>query len=249
MDSPLPPMLAATCAVVAVSAVLRGLTGFGFSLAAVPLLSLFLPPASAVSIAVLLQVFNGAADLATVRALVEWRSVSRLSLGAIVGTPPGILLLNWLDADTMRVLVALAVCAALPALLRPPAPHPDGSLGFALPAGVLAGFFGGLAAMPGPPAITYFLYSGTPAARMRASLMIFFFLTSVIAVPGLYAARLLHLAELAASLAALPFMLGCTYLGGRIFAATGERHYRRIAVTVLVLMALTTGAKGIFASL
>jgi uncharacterized protein len=58
MEHPLPLVLAATCAVVAVSAVLRGMTGFGFSLAAVPLLSLFLPSASAVSIAILLQVFN-----------------------------------------------------------------------------------------------------------------------------------------------------------------------------------------------
>ena len=45
------------------AALLRGFTGFGFGLAAVPLLSLALPPAKVVPLVVVLQVIVGVAGL------------------------------------------------------------------------------------------------------------------------------------------------------------------------------------------
>ena len=59
--------IAEICGVVGIAAVLRGLTGFGFALAAVPLLSLVIPPAQAVVIAVLLQCLVGVRDLISLR--------------------------------------------------------------------------------------------------------------------------------------------------------------------------------------
>jgi uncharacterized membrane protein YfcA len=47
------------------AAVLRGFTGFGFGMAAVPLLSLALPPAKVVPLVVVLQVIVGVAGLRT----------------------------------------------------------------------------------------------------------------------------------------------------------------------------------------
>ncbi|MEA2739036.1 MAG: hypothetical protein QOH05_2343, partial [Acetobacteraceae bacterium] len=51
--------LIVTMAGVLAASVLRGFTGFGFGLAAVPLLSLALPPAEVVPLVVTLQVIIG----------------------------------------------------------------------------------------------------------------------------------------------------------------------------------------------
>ncbi len=240
-------LAAALCVVVAISAVLRGVTGFGFALAAVPLMSLVMSPERAVVIAVLLQVYIGFHDVVVLREDVDRPSVKRMAIGALIGTPPGIMLLDWLDPDVMRILVCLIVCGALPALMRPPRHDHASGLGLALPAGIAAGFFGGLAAMPGPPAVTYFLQVGAPPTRMRASLMIFFFITSLIALPGLYLSGLLTTADVILSLIAMPVMFLATIYGGRIFARTSDGHYRKIAIVVLVIMAISTGVRGISA--
>ena len=58
-----------------VAAVLRGFTGFGFGLAAVPLLSLVLPPAEVVPLVITLQVVIGGAGLRA--AVAECKDTSR----------------------------------------------------------------------------------------------------------------------------------------------------------------------------
>jgi len=241
--------IAEICGVVGIAAVLRGLTGFGFALAAVPLLSLVIPPAQAVVIAVLLQCLVGVRDLISLRGQFDRGELGRMGLGALIGTPPGILLLGWLDPDVMRLVIAAIICLAIPMLALPPKPRGAGALRLAFPAGLAGGFFGGLAAMPGPPAITYFLYTGAAAARMRASLMIFVAITAAIALPGLAVTGLLHGSDLVAALCAFPVMLGGTWLGGRLFALTSERRYRLVSLSVLLATALSAGARGLSAML
>jgi len=80
------------------SAFLRGIAGFGFALAAVPIVSLMVPPVEAVTLAVLLQVVVGCRDLFTLHGHVHKPSLARLSLGAIVGTPVGIFALTAVSA-------------------------------------------------------------------------------------------------------------------------------------------------------
>ncbi|MEE3098324.1 MAG: TSUP family transporter, partial [Pseudomonadota bacterium] len=114
----------------------------------------------------------------------------------------------------------------------------------AWPAGLLAGLFGGLAAMAGPPAVAYFLRRGTAPATARASLMCFFFATSLMALPGMGMAGLVDRPTVLLSVLCLPMLLGGTWLGGRIFARTSEAGYRRLAIAVLAAMAAASAARG-----
>ena len=125
--------------------------GFGFALAAVPLISLVTPPVQGVAIAILLQCMIGLGDLVSVRRLVDRSTLAMMSLGAMVGTPAGLVTLRLLSADAMRVVIALVVAAD-------------------------------------PPAVAYMLGTATPAIQARATLMAFFFVTSLIALPGLIVA-------------------------------------------------------------
>ena len=55
---------------VAIAAVLRGITGFGFALIAVPLLALFLSPEDAVCIVVLVQASIAVFDISSLRTVI-----------------------------------------------------------------------------------------------------------------------------------------------------------------------------------
>ena len=225
------------------AAVLRGLTGFGFALAAVPMMSLVIAPGQAVAIAILLQSYIGLRDVVSLRGLANWRSLGLLAAGAIFGTPIGIWLLTLLDPDAMRVLLAGIVLIGLVALIakvRLPA-----GKGPALGAGFAAGLFSGLAAMPGPPAIAYFLGRAQNAVTTRASLMVFFFLTSIMALPGLVVTDQIDRATFLFSLIAFPALLIGTWAGGFAFRRLNEGGYRMAAIALLALTAVLTAARGI----
>ena len=74
------------------ASVLRGFTGFG--LAAVPLLSLVLPPAQVVPFVVVLQVVVGTGGLRGAWKQCDWRAVEGLAPGVLLGIPLGLAVLT-----------------------------------------------------------------------------------------------------------------------------------------------------------
>lgn len=239
------PTLAAAALSVFAAAVLRGITGFGFALAAAPLLSLFMAPQAAVVSVILLQVLVGCRDIVTMRGHADRGALLRLSLGALFGVPAGTALLAWADPALMRLLIAALVMAGLALLLLVPGHRSADPMAEAAPAGLLSGLFGGLAGMAGPPAVAFFMRAGTPAATSRASLMLFFFFTSVMSLPGMWLGGLLTATPAALALSVFPALLLGTWLGARIFARTTEAGWRRLALASLAVMALAAGARGV----
>ena len=237
--------IALFCGAVLGAAILRGFSGFGFALAAVPLVSMIVAPTKAVAIAVLLQAAVGLRDLTKGRAVLDWPGLKRLSLGALIGTPIGLLGLVYLDAALIRLAIAAIVVVGV--LLLLPKAHPDAPvrLGLAVPTGLVAGLFGGLAAMPGPPVIAYYLSGATPAHVIRATMLVFFFFTSLLALPGLALGGLLDAQTLLLSLIAIPIMLTGTALGGSIFARAPNAAYKPLALAVLIVMAFSSGLRGL----
>lgn len=233
------------CLAVLGAAILRGFSGFGFALAAVPLASLIVAPTKAVAIAVLLQATVGVRDVIKGRSVLDWPGLKRLALGALVGTPLGLFGLVYLDAALTRLAIAAIVVVGV--LLLLPKAHPDAPvrLHLAAPTGILAGLFGGLAAMPGPPVVAYYLSGATPPKVIRATMMVFFFFTALLALPGLALGGLLDGETLLLALIAIPLMLAGTTLGAAIFARAPNAAYRPVALVVLIVMALGSGLRGL----
>ncbi len=109
-----------------VASVLRGFTGFGFGLAAVPLLSLALPPAKVVPLVVVLQVIVGVAGLRQAAPLCDWRAVRGLSPGLILGIPVGVAVLTAFRPNPVRLVIGCVILASVLLLWRglrlPPSP-------------------------------------------------------------------------------------------------------------------------------
>jgi hypothetical protein len=228
-----------------VAGVLRGFTGFGFALAAVPLGSLVLPPSRVVPVVLLLQLAIGARDVLRERRLADRFSVPRLALGCLAGTPLGVAALATLPQPVVRLALGAIVCVAVAATWHGPArPMPRRTM-LAVLAGVASGFCNGLAAMGGPPAILYFLAVEPAHAVSRSSLMIYFALAATIAVPGAVAAGLIDRGVLGFAAAGLPVMLAGSWLGGLLFRRVGQDAYRITAACALLVTAIITIARGV----
>ena len=162
---------------------LRGFTGFGFAVVAVPLASLVLPPQPMVAATLLMQTAIGLRDCIAERHLADWRAVRGLVTGALVGNPLGLLGLAILPVAWVRLALGLLVMLAVFVTWRPMRHHGTPARAWVWLAGLCSGISNGLAAMSGPPAIVYFLYSENDRARVRSSLMTYFPLASALALP------------------------------------------------------------------
>ena len=96
--------IAVAVAGVFVGALLRGFTGFGLPLAAVPALTLVLAPALVVPAMLLLQILATLQALPRIYRAIHWPALAWLGCGALVGIPIGTALLARLPSDAMRLL-------------------------------------------------------------------------------------------------------------------------------------------------
>lgn len=241
---PPPGVITATLAAVMAAALLRGFTGFGFALAAVPLMGLVMAPAKAVPIAVLLQLLGGLVDLRRNRRECHWPSLRWLIVGAVIGSPLGVLALSVAPAAVARIVIAVIIALAVLMLGRGFALAAVPSRLFTVLVGATAGLFNGLAAMPSPPAIVYYMSGPFRAATARASLLVFFLATSISAFTSIVAVGLATPAVIWLAVLALPVMLLGTWIGELGFRRGTERLHRHVSIASLGVIALISAAKG-----
>jgi hypothetical protein len=224
-------------AVAFLAGVLRGYTGFGFALAAVPTLSLLLDPADIVPAITVITLVGGIRLVVRAQREADWRSTFLLLAGAVAGLPAGVLLLRHLPADPMRAVIGLVVLGAVLALWRGFSLSHAPSQAMRLALGAVSGLLNGSTSMGGPPVIIYFLASPAGHAAGRASLLVYFFFLGIVtvaaaAIAGLITARVLWL-----SLLMLPAMSLGNALGARLFDRSTASAYRRVALLCLAVVA------------
>lgn len=231
-----------TIAGVLVAAVLRGFTGFGFGLAAVPLISLALPPAETVPLVVTLQVVVGVAGLRAAIGACDWGAVRLLVPGLIVGVPIGFLVLTTLPANPVRLAIGGIIAVSVWLIHRGVRlPHnPSWRVGFGV--GLTSGIINGLASVGGPPVVVYLLAIGHSAVRMRATSIVYFMLASCVSFLPMAARGMITRDVLVWTAASLPVLLIGSRVGAWGFARATPRHHRMAALAALsVLAALLVG--------
>jgi uncharacterized membrane protein YfcA len=227
------------------AALLRGFTGFGFGLAAVPLLSLALPPAKVVPFVVMLQVIVGVVGLRPAWRSCDWRAVRGLSPGLVLGIPIGVAILTAFRADAVRFVIGGVILASVLLLWRgfrlPP--HPSRVLTAAV--GLVAGVMSGLASMGGPPIVVYLIALSHRATVVRASSIVYFMFAALLSLLLMVWKGLIDREILLWSLASVPVLIAGNYAGNWGFSRSAPHHHRITALVTLSVLALLLIAKGL----
>ena len=228
------------------AAFLRGFTGFGFGLASVPALSLMLSPVVAIPLSLLLVMLAGLRQLPKIRHLADWRSVWILVAGSLLGSPIGIWILTALPANVTRVVIGVTLIAAVIALWRQPRFAKEPSLPVGLGTGIISGVLNGSTGFAGPPVILYFLSTHDSVQVVRASLIMYFFFSTggtlvYDALHGLIDTHVLLLTVIF-----LPALFVGNWLGDRCFDGSSAATYRRVALGVLLVLAVLAVGRSLF---
>jgi uncharacterized membrane protein YfcA len=230
--------LALAIAVVFAAAIVRGFSGFGFSMLTVTSLSLLRPPAEVVPMVLMLEVAASLRLLPMVWRDADWRSLRWLLAGTALATPVGVAVLASVRADSMRVVVSVFVMLAVVFLWRGFTLRrvPGARATFAT--GLVAGLLNGSAAIAGPPTILFYFSSPAGVAVSRASLIAYFLGTDLIGVALASAYGLVNRAILLrAGAFLLPLVLGVS-VGHRHFVRTNPESFRRLVLALLLVLSL-----------
>ncbi|MBC8258894.1 MAG: sulfite exporter TauE/SafE family protein [SAR324 cluster bacterium] len=227
------------------AAFIRGYSGFGFSALTVTSLTLILPPAEVVPTAFLLEIAASIHMLPLVWKKIDWKVLSWLILGAILGTPFGIFFLEQVPPDQLRILISCLVLAACILLLKNFRISKTAGRGLTTGVGCFSGLVNGVAAIGGLPVVLFLLSTSSGAALSRASLVAYFFFTDIYAVllsgnQQLISAPLLW----RTGLLILPLIIGI-YLGHRRFVSSTPESFRKFALSLLIVLSLAGLVRGL----
>src|SRR5438477_1976501 len=128
------------------AAVVRGYSGFGFSLLVITALSLAMAPVEIVPSIFMLEVAASLHLLPGIWKHIHWQSLLPLIVGCAIATPVGVHALATIPAPPMQIAMALFVIASAMLLWRGFAlkktPGMAGSVGVGAASGLLNGAFG-----------------------------------------------------------------------------------------------------------
>ena len=173
------PQLVYVLSIVFIAGVVRGLSGFGFSALCFFALA---PIFSAQTIVPLMFAMEAMASLHLLPKVwrqIPWRWVIILCLGSMIGTPLGVIALQYWQSDLVRGLAGGGVLIACVALWRQWHFNAAQLLVWLIMAGMISGFVNGLASIGGLVVAVYMMSSNMPLIAMRAGLILFFLIVDI----------------------------------------------------------------------
>jgi len=228
------------------AAVVRGYSGFGFSLLSITALSLFFEPRAIIPSIFILEVAASAHLMISAWREVHWQSLRRLAAGCLVGTPAGVYVLARVPAAPLTVALSVIVLLLASLLAR----------GFVLRAmpgrtatvatGLASGLLNGSIGIGGPPVIMFFFGSPAGVATGRASMIAYFLITDVLALACQWHESLLNRDVLARALVYAPALGAGVWLGNHAFATVNPKRFRSWVLRLLMALAGLTGARALW---
>jgi len=228
-----------TAAAIALAAgMVRGFAGFGAAMVMTPAFSAIYGPAVGISLCLLLEIAVALPLLPRAIKYVNWHRIAVLLLAAIIGAPLGNLVLTQVAAEPMRWAISAIVLTAVALLASGWRFHGAWRAPVTLGIGATSGFLNGLSGMAGPPIAFYYLAGNETATRVRANLTTYFIFVDLAALMVFLARGMVHWDTAVLALWLTPAVIAGGLLGERLFPLASEVFYRRLALGLLVGVAI-----------
>jgi uncharacterized membrane protein YfcA len=227
------------CVVVAcIAGMVRGFAGFGAAMLMTPVFSALHGPAVGVVLCLLLEIVVALPLVPGVVRLVDWRRIGFLLLAAAVAVPLGNVVLTLSEPEPMRWAISGIVLVAVLLLASGWRFSGKPSIFTTLIAGASSGFLNGLSGMAGPPIAFYYLAGEESVTRVRANLTTYFVFVDLAAFAAFSLRGLVDGGTVVQSVFLAPAVIAGGVLGGKLFPLASEKFYRRLAMVLLVGVAI-----------
>ncbi len=218
--------------------IVRGFSGFGTALVFLPMASPILGPIGAIIALTIMDVFGPLPNLRRAWADVNQGDLARLLLACGAALPFGLWLLTRTDPEIFRYAVSCLSFAMLIILIF--GLRYNGRVGrpMVYGTGAVAGFLGGVAGLPGPAVILFYMSRPIPVAAIRATILLFLFGFDFLILGYLAGMGQISWASAAIGLLLVLPNLAGNLIGAWIFNPDRASLYRGAAYVIIAAAAL-----------
>lgn len=218
--------------VILTAAVLKGLTGFGFALFAVPLLSVMIPIQVLVPSMTLFNLLASIYLLMKIRVKLKTRYFLPMFVASLAGIPIGVYALQTLNEEVLRLLVGTVIVVFSMLLLLGNKREPRYKSKPIVFAGFLSGILGSSVSIDGPPIAFAMNRKKYSKNLFRANFAIFGLLTSFFTSITFFIKGILVAASFKFTAFLFPLLLVGSGLGNRWAKNIKQEKFRKVVIVL-----------------
>lgn len=231
--------LLAVTVIICIAAVLQSISGFGFSLLAMPLLSAAVDIREAVVIATICGLLTNVVHITKDHHLVDHSLARRISLSALAGMPLGILLLSVSSTSQMRVAISSITIVLVVLMMRKFSLRKE-NIKADLVLGAISGVLATSVSTNGPPLVFLLQSKRLDPTCLRATLAYVFTISGSASFVLLMLAGKGSVASFQLASLSLPSMYLGTLIGRRVRSAVSLHAFQRMTYVLLLATAAST---------
>jgi len=240
------PLLLGSSAAIFLAAIVRGFSGFGFSLLSITAISLIMPAKEIVPSIFLLEVAASLNLIPSIWREIDWRGIAFLLLGYVVALPFGVYALANVPAPPMQIALGLFVIVTGIMMLSGFRLHKTPGAVATTATGAASGILNGAFGIGGPPVVLFYFSTPAAAAVGRASVIAFFLSTDTLGLAELARNGLVTVQSFAQFVAWIPALLIGIAIGAKGFRHMDQAKFRRAVLIILVALAVLTLGKAAY---
>lgn len=235
--------------IILASGIVQGTVGFGFSMVAVPLLSIFMPLPKIVPMLILAGLSMNALIVYKLKKDVNIKRMKWLLVAGMCSTPLGATLLTVLDANVLKLIVGAVIVFSAVIMYKGYKVNFKSELKANLIAGILSGLLNGSLSLSGPPIIFFLNNQGANKQEFRANLAIYFlslniFTSLTFLYKGLFTSEVVML-----SVFSIPVVLLSTAIGVMVGNKVEEKIFKTITIMGIGIMGIISVINGAMATI
>ena len=219
----------------------QGLTGFGFALIAVPLLSLFIPETRNITPIIVIYGFITNIFIGyEARQYIDFRKIIPLIVLGIIATPIGTIMLIYFKVKTLKLIIGIVITmTAFLMLNQYKIKVKNEKLSYGV-VGLLSGILNGSTGLSGPPIVLFLRNQDMDKDVFRANITFYLIATNIFAIilfsiEGIISRSVLHF-----TLLYFPALVIGVFAGIKISAKINETIFRKITIYLIALLGLYT---------
>jgi uncharacterized membrane protein YfcA len=223
---------------VALAGLLRGYTGFGFAAVAVVGMNLFLTPQQSIPVILGLDLLCSFPLWHQAVRQADMPTFKFLALGSLLGTPLGLWLLLLIPSEVLKLVICVSILVLCLLLAMNIRFRGTDKVAVKLGCGVLAGAATSGSSVGGPMVVCYMLSSALSPMTQRATMILFFVVSELIAMAAMFISGLVGVEVLTLVLILLFPTLLAVRGGQWLFNRYPPSSFKRFALPIMTLVAL-----------
>ncbi len=236
--------------IIFVASVVRGFTGFGLALVAVPLIQFIIPVTdTAVFIAIINLIFS-LLYYRRSRELVREQPLGRMALFTGIGVAAGTLVLKYLNPAYIQLGWGLLIIIIVLALARGFSFRISSDASAMTLSGLLGGLLAGATGITGPPVAVILSSMKTPKEKFNAVISVFILFAVSYALLFYLVSGLIRPETAMLALCSVPALIAGLRTGDILVSRISQKTFTNVIYIVLIIMGIVTlyrGAKTLIA--